>query len=142
MRFLGRLLILVLVLSGLTGSVAGAERASVSQSITLNGIVPEAKYIELDSSGSILRIISNSNQDSEVHFYIRDGKNTPVTPTESQLAAFNAIKARFNLNKLGVVYESAIDSKLTQAVVTVSNIPDNRQISVSSSLQAATFVFY
>lgn len=73
----------IIVFTLLPAGAAGATSLSVSQTIHLSGVVPEMRYIVVDSHDKVTEITSNTVHDITPRVYrgsLQSGIQVPLTP--------------------------------------------------------------
>jgi hypothetical protein len=98
--FLGIVLSLVVF----TSTPAMAISQSITQSVTISGVVAPAKYVYVDNNLKIKKIVSNCNSDAPITV-LTDAKPVAILPlTDDVNSQYEFIRSSYDLNKIGTVY--------------------------------------
>jgi hypothetical protein len=124
--FLGVCLILSCLLLSQLGSVY-ALPASASGSITISAVVAPVRIIDVDSSGKVVEIISNSPSPVGPTVIRNLVYSKPIPLTKSIQSQYSAVTARINVHDTGIIYARPSAARLRTSDITELKHPVSYQ---------------
>lgn len=101
----------MLLAAGVWGPSALASQMQASGKITLTGYVAPVKYVYV-KDGKIAAIVSNSQQDAEPIMALNEKMTQTAPITADVYAQFISLKERYDLDRIGEVYNSHKENRL------------------------------
>src|SRR5438045_1133030 len=97
----GRFLVALVGVFALSSTPASAIVLSKSDTITISGVVPPAKYVYIDDNQKIKKIVSNCYTDAEVTILSESEPTKQMPISDNIVRQYNNIKSSHNLNQIG-----------------------------------------